>query len=221
MHFKILVEDQSGEKALEIIVPKIIGSCHTFEIHPYKGAGPIPKGLGKTDANKRILLDRLPKLLRGIGKTFSKYPEDYRAAVVVVCDLDNKNCKDFLAELNGVLNSCNPRPETRFCIAIEEGEAWFLGDIPAIKRAYPKARNKILKKYVNDSVCGTWELLADAIFPGGREKLSARGWSTVGAQKSEWAEKISPHMDVQTNKSPSFNYFRNKLLELTELDKTA
>ena len=221
MHFEILVEDQSGKKVLDKIVPKIIGSCHTFEIHPYKGAGHIPEDLGKTGANKRILLDRLPKLLRGYGNKFSKYPEDYRAAVVVVCDLDDKNCKDFLAELNGVLNSCNPKPETRFCIAIEEGEAWFLGDITAIKCAYPKAKKKVLKKYENDSICNTWELLADAIFPGGRKKLSDRGWSTVGAQKSEWAEKISPCMDVENNKSPSFKHFRKKLLELIELEKTA
>ena len=221
MHFDILVEDQSGKKALDEIVPKIIGSCHTSRIHPYKGAGHIPEGLGKTDANKRILLDRLPRLLRGHGNKFSKYPEDYRAAVVVVCDLDNKNCKDFLAELNGVLNSCNPRPETRFCIAIEEGEAWLLGDIPAIKCAYKEAKTSILEQYVNDSICGTWELLADAIFPGGREKLSDRGWAAVGAQKSEWAEKISPCMDVENNKSPSFNHFRKKLLELIELEKTA
>ena len=221
MHFDIFVEDQSGEKTLEIIVPKIIGSCHTSKIYPYKGAGHIPKGLGKTDANKRILLDRLPKLLQGSGNKFSKYPEDYRAAVVVVCDLDDKNCKDFLAELNGVLNSCNPRPETRFCIAIEEGEAWLLGDIPAIKCAYKEANTSILEQYVNDSICGTWELLADAIFPGGREKLSDRGWAAVGAQKSEWAKRISRHMNIGNNKSPSFNHFRKKLLELIKLDKTA
>lgn len=217
MHFEIFVEDQSGKKALERIVPKIIGSDHTFEIHFYKGAGYIPKGfVGKTDANKRILLDRLPRLLQGSGKTFSRYPKDYRAAVIVVCDTDDKNCKNFLAELNEVLNSCDPKPETRFCLAIEEGEAWFLGDIPAIKRAYPKAKNRILKKYVNDSVCDTWKLLADAIFPGGRKELSSKNWKFIGAQKSEWAEKISPYMDVENNRSPSFNHFRDKLIELAE-----
>lgn len=223
MHFEILVEDQSGKKALDVIVPKIIGSGsdHTFEIYPYNGAGHIPIGLGKTDANKRLLLDQLPRILQGYGKKFSKYPKDYRAAVVVVCDLDDKNCEDFLAKLNGVLNSCNPRPETRFCIAIEEGEAWFLGDIPAIKRAYPRAKKKVLKKYENDSICNTWELLADAIFPGGRKKLSARGRPAVGAQKSEWAKRISRHMNIENNKSPSFKHFRKKLLELIELEKTA
>lgn len=221
MHFEIFVEDQSGGKALEIIVPKIIGNGHSFRIHSYKGIGRIsenPKhGTGRKN---RTLLKNLPITLQAYGKTHG-YGKNSSSAVIVVCDLDDKNCKDFLAELNGILNSCNPKPETRFCIAIEEGEAWFLGDILAIKRAYPKAKNKILKQYVNDSICGTWELLADAIFPGGRKGLSAEDWSAIGATKSEWAEKISPHMDVENNKSPSFNHFRKKLLELIKLEKTA
>ena len=61
MHFEILVEDQSGKKALDILVPKMIGNEHTFNVHPYKGIGRIPKNLGKkADASKRILLDQLP-----------------------------------------------------------------------------------------------------------------------------------------------------------------
>jgi len=43
MHFEILVEDQSGKKALDILVPKIIGDRHTFKIRAYKGIGRIPK----------------------------------------------------------------------------------------------------------------------------------------------------------------------------------
>ena len=35
MHFEILVEDQSGKKALDILVPIIIGDEHTFSILPY------------------------------------------------------------------------------------------------------------------------------------------------------------------------------------------
>ena len=33
MHFEILVEDQSGKIALDIFVPKIIGTAHTFRVH--------------------------------------------------------------------------------------------------------------------------------------------------------------------------------------------
>ena len=141
MHFEILIEDQSGKKALDILMPKIIGANHTYKVHPYKGIGRIPKNLGKNNsANKRILLDQLPRLLRGYGKAFADYPVECPAAVILVCDLDDKCLRAFREELIGILETCNPQPETRFCIAIEEGEAWFLGDIPAIKTAYPRAK---------------------------------------------------------------------------------
>ena len=216
MHFEILVEDQSGKKALEIIVPKIIGSEDTFTIRWYKGIGRIPKNLGTNpDASKRILLEQLPRLLRGYGKTFAGYPEDYLAAVILVCDLDDKCLKSFRKDLHAILYSCDPKPITRFCIAIEEGEAWLLGDISAIKSAYPKAKDAVMNGYVNDSICGTWELLADAVFPGGAAKLVAKGWQAVGKEKSIWAERISPYMDVNNNASPSFIHFREKINELT------
>lgn len=216
MHFEILVEDQSGKKALDILVPKIIGDDHTFKILPYKGIGHIPKNLNsKADPSKRILLDQLPKLLRGYGKTFANYPGDYPAAVILVCDLDDKCLKTFRQELFDILTTCNPRPTTRFCVAIEEGEAWFLGDIPAVKSAYPKAKDDILNDYVNDSICGTWECLANAVYKGGAHALSAKGWRAVGTEKSRWAEQITPHMNIENNKSPSFKYFKKKLNELS------
>jgi len=215
VHFEILVEDQSGKKTLDILVPKIIGAEHTFNIHPYKGIGRVPKNLGANgNAGKRILLDQLPRLLQGYGNAFAKYPANYPAAVILVCDLDDKCLKAFRQELFNILNACNPQPETRFCIAIEEGEAWFLGDIPAIKCAYPKAKSAVLNTYVNDSICGTWERLADAVYNGGSTALSSKGWQAIGAEKSQWSEKISPHMNVVANASPSFVYFRQKLLEL-------
>ncbi|MBN4052958.1 hypothetical protein JYT81_00035 [Gammaproteobacteria bacterium AH-315-K14] len=215
MHFEILVEDVSGKRALDILVPKLIGDNHTFKVHPYKGVGRIPKNLGgKADANKRILFDQLPRLLRGYGNTFANYPAGYPAAVILICDLDDKCLNAFHGELVAILDACNPRPTTRFCIAIEEGEAWFLGDISALKKAYPKANDTILKRYVNDSICGTWEYLADAVFPGGSQALLAEGWQKVGAEKSAWSEKISPHMDVENNASPSFCYFRENIRNL-------
>ena len=218
MHFEILIEDQSGKTMLDILVPKIINQPpHTFKVKAYKGVGHIPKNLrSSTDPRKRILLDQLPRLLRGYGKTFAGYPPDYPAAVIVVCDLDDKCLKAFRQELLAVLDACNPKPETRFCIAIEEGEAWLLGDIPAIKAAYPNARNNVLSSYENDSICGTWERLADAVFSGGANGLKNKGWQTVGREKSVWAEEITPHMNVDNNASPSFCYFREKVRDLAQ-----
>lgn len=208
MHFQILVEDQSGKIALDILVPKIIGNEHTFDVKSYKGVGRIPTKMNKAvDASKRILLDNLPKLLAGYGRAW----QNYNAVVIVVCDLDDKCLKSFRNELIGLLNTCNPAPETCFCIAIEEGEAWFLGDISAIKQAYPHAKNAVLSSYVNDSICGTWESLADAVYTGGSLALKKTGWQTAGKEKSIWAEKIAPCMNVEENQSPSFQYFRDNL----------
>jgi hypothetical protein len=215
MHFEILVEDQSGKKALDILVPKIIGHEHTCRIIAYKGIGHIPKNLNHDpDPKKRILLDRLPKLLQGYGKTYVHQSHYYPLTVIVVCDLDNKCLKRFRRELSAILDACDPKPDTRFCFAIEEGEAWLLGDIPAIKQAYPRAKDTILNGYQNDSICGTWEVLADAIFSGGSRALAHQEWQKIGAEKSVWAEKICPHMNIENNASPSFCYFRTKIREL-------
>ena len=212
MHFEILVEDQSGKRMLDILIPKIIGDQHTFKVIAYRGIGRIPRNLtSSTDARNRLLLDQLPKLLRGYGNTFANYP----AVVILVCDLDDKCLKAFREELFTVLNACNPKPETRFCTAIEEGEAWLLGDNPAIRVAYPNAKDDVLNRYENDSICGTWELLADAVSQDGADRLRNEGWRSVGREKSAWAERIAPHMNVEVNKSPSFCYFRTKMQELT------
>ena len=217
MHFEILVEDHSGKKSLDILAKKIVGSSHTFRVIAYKGLGGLPKNLTTAPgAGNRQLLVNLPKLLRGYGKTYAGCSENYPAAVIVVCDLDDKCLKVFRQQLYGILSNCNPKPLARFCIAIEEGEAWLLGDIPAIKSAYPKAKDRVLKAYKNDSVCGTWEYLADAVYPGGEEALAKEGWQGVGREKSRWAEKIAPRMDVESNKSPSFHYFKNTLQRLSK-----
>jgi hypothetical protein len=213
MHFEVLVEDQSGKKALENLIPKIIGhEQHTLMFRAYKGIGHIPKNLkAASEAKRQTLLGKLLPMLKVYGKSFSAY----QAAVIVVCDLDKKDKETFLNDLLSILHACDPEPNTRFCLAIEEGEAWLLGDIAAIKAAYPRAKDSVLHRYVNDSICGTWELLADAVYPGGCKALTAKGSRAVGAEKLQWAEKIPPHMVASRNASPSFEYFRTQLLELS------
>ncbi len=212
MHFEILVEDQSGKTMLEILVPKLLDKPNTYKIISYKGIGRIPKDMRDTEnASNRILLENLPKLLKGYGRTYTG-AGNYQAVVFVICDLDDKCMKAFKEELNNILRACNPEPETRFCFAVEEGEAWFLGDLNAIRAAYPKAKDTVLTSYTNDSICGTWEKLADAVYPGGAVKLKSEGYQAIGMKKSEWAKEITPRMNIDHNTSPSFNYFKDKIL---------
>ena len=215
MHFEFLIEDQSGKKALEILLPKMMNDKHTFRIHSYKGAGRIPENLKpKSGADKRILLDRLPRLLKGFGKASL----DYQPIIIVVLDLDNKNRVEFQKDLINVLDSCSPKPRAYFHFAIEKLEAWYLGDLPAIRGAYPAAKTDILSGYENDSICGTWELLADAIYSGGHKALSKNGWMAVGKEKSVWAANISPLMKIENNLSPSFNLLCSGLADIMSAD---
>ena len=209
MHFEVLVEDKSGGIALEHILEKILGENyteHSWRIRPYRGIGRVPRDLrGETDPKARILLDRLPSILRGYGKSLDREA----SAVVVVVDSDNRDCMVFKRELIEVLEACNPQPRTLFRIAIEEGEAWLLGDRAAVKAAYPDARDGVLDGYVQDSICDTWEVLADAVHPGGRQPLKEQGYPAAGAAKCEWAGNIAPHLDVNVNQSKSFQVFRD------------
>jgi hypothetical protein len=209
MHIEVLVEDSSGAKLIELLLPKIIGpqgAPHSWRVKPYKGIGRIPTGLtSKADPAKRILLDQLPRLLGGYGKT------PWVDAVVVICDSDSRNCVEFLLELNAVLGQCDPAPNTLFRLAIEEMEAWFLGDRKALFNAYPRAKKDVLSRYAQDSVCGTWELLAEAMHPGGLKEIKKSGYRLSGQLKHAWAEKIGPAMNVEDNQSPSFGKFRDGL----------
>ena len=218
MHFEVLVEDRSGRIALDCIMEKILGangSDHSWEIISYKGIGHIPKDLrGVTDPNKRILLDRLPRILQGYGRSLKDI--GYLAAVVVVVDLDDRDCMAFKQELLDVLNACNPRPRTLFRIAIEESEAWLLGDRDAVKAACPGAKDSVLDGYVQDSICGTWEVLADAVHPGRSAQLRKSGYPAAGSAKCEWAESIAPHLDVDRNRSRSFQVFRDGVKALAQ-----
>lgn len=212
MHIEILVEDTSGEKLLEAVLPNLLGqqdNPHSWRVHAYKGIGRIPRNLNAgADPAKRILLDQLPRLLRGYGRTPGI------DAVVVVLDIDKRDCVDFMAVLKTLAAGCNPAPNTLFRLAIEEVEAWYLGDRLALKHAYPRIKAATLSRYAQDSICDTWELLADAIYPGGSAAIKKAGWPLPGQVKYEWAKKIGPSLDPDRNVSPSFGKLRDGLRRL-------
>ena len=219
MHIEVLTEDSSSQRLLEHLMPKLIGPSgdpHSWRVHHYRGVGRIPSGLSvSSDPSKRILLDQLPRLLRGYVRT-----PGYDAVVVVV-DADTRDCRTFLAELRSVASSCSAAHIVLFRLAIEETEAWYIGDRNALRMAYPMARTRALEHYVQDSVCGTWELLAEAIHPGGLRAVRKVGWPLPGQIKHDWAERIGPLLDPDTNQSPSFGKLRDGVRRLAGRMKPA
>jgi hypothetical protein len=72
-----------------------------------------------------------------------------------------------------------------------------------------------LDGYVQDSVCGTWELVAEAIYIGGLRAVRRAGWSLPGQIKHEWAGQIGPLLDPEINLSSSFGKLRDGMRRLT------
>ncbi len=208
MHLEFLIEDFSGAALLEHLLPQLISEVdHSFRVHSYRGIGRIPKGLQPTsNASRRILLDQLPRLLSG----YASVPGIN--AVVVVMDLDNRDLTAFQAELSLLARRCGASDLSVFCVAIEEIEAWMLGDWEAVKLGYPLAKEKVHAAYIQDSICGTWETLADAIHKGGSRVLSSQPYKVIGTAKCEWASRIGPHLDLNRNSSQSFRNFRQQVI---------
>ena len=126
-------------------------------------------------------------------------------------DLDYRHLKHFQHKLEETFQKNAPNLEGSIRLAVEEIEAWILGDAAAVRRAYPFVKEYILKSYEQDTICGTWEILADAIFHGGSERLTKIGCPQIGREKCRWAENIGQYMDVNTNHSPSFREFHDLL----------
>jgi len=200
MRLHILVEGASEQALLEAWLPRFLPSGHTYKIIRHQGKGKLPKNPSeKPDPRHHGLLDQLPAKLRAFGKSFN--PDTDR--VLVLVDLDNDDCSDIKKRMTDLLRYCNPAPTVLFRIAIEETEAFYLGDWKAIKKAFPKAKENKTANYVQDSICGTWELF--------REVIGYESENKVG-----WARQIGPHLTTQWkgSRSLSFQHFCKALLRL-------
>lgn len=207
MNFQFLIEDQSGAALIEILMQRIslINEDITYNCKPFKGLGGFTKKNTVKETKSGKLLNDLTTYLRGFNKSL----QYISSVIIVVLDNDTRNTEEFLVELNRVAQQNMITVDHVFCIAVEEVEAWLLGDEAAILAAYPLAKIQQLHTYVQDSICGTWEVLADVVYPGGVSKLKKEcsTYIEIGKCKSEWAQKIGSHMDIEHNNSPSFNHF--------------
>ncbi|HNC22472.1 MAG: DUF4276 family protein [Candidatus Accumulibacter sp.] len=198
--FEVLVEGASDVPAVREVLTRHFGlqeNVH-FRIHGHKGRGSLPDDLlSQPDPKQQTLLHQLPAKLRG----FSYLDND--SCVVVLLDVDRDPCRELLDRLNAMLARLPKRPpRVLFRLAIEETESWFIADVDAIARAYPRAQPQKLQKLrriAPDELIGAWEELATAL------GYSDSGVS--GADKYAWAVRISPHLNLDEPRSPSLRKF--------------
>ncbi|MDR0381278.1 MAG: DUF4276 family protein [Oscillospiraceae bacterium] len=222
MFIQFLIEDQSGEVLIDIIMEKYNAESAEenveYDTKWYKGIGGFPKGSNAKNIKSEQLLMDLPKRLRAISNSWrGKYGKE-DAAIFVILDNDIRDTADFQNQLQALSDKNNITIDHVYCIAVEEMEAWLLGDREAIQAAYPSLSDRIASKHPNyrqDSICGTWEFLADMLTKRGIGVFRKNNPSPhdIGQCKREWAEKIGARLTIRGNASPSFQVF------LSELDK--
>lgn len=211
MHFQFLIEDKSSAELINILMEKIAFENQnvTFECNSFHGIGGFtPRNTVKETKTGKLLND-LATYLRGFDRSL----QNISAAIIVVLDNDDRDVESFRAELENVARQNRICIDYVFCVAVEEVEAWLLGDQDALVAAYPSAKTQVLRSYVQDSICKTWELLADVVYPGGMAKIKKDrlSYMEIGKLKTEWAKNIGIHMSLHKNVSPSFNSFLQEI----------
>lgn len=189
MHFQYLVEDQSGAALIRILMQKIVELYPnaTYDCKGFRGIGGFTRKNTIKETKTGKLLNDLATYLRGFDRSLQSFP----SVIIVVLDSDDHDVQQFRSELEAVAMQNTIKIDHVFCLAVEEIEAWLLGDRHALLSAYPHAKMHVLNTYVQDSICGTWEVLADAVYPGGTSKLEQENKAIDALKFKE--ELCGPH----------------------------
>lgn len=212
MRIEILTEDISGSYIVEILARQICKSAGVradFYVRPHGGCGHLPEDWNlPPKAFTTALLDQLPAKCRAYNKIFA----DTDMILIVVMDSDSNDPDLLRQRLSTVCRKYAPGIKNVVGLATEEIESWLMGDLVAIKKAYPNIDENAYYEYKQDSVCGTWEALCRTVCPDNAESVLEIGYPAIGNYKSRWAKNISRYMRADKNRSPSFNRFRMSLI---------
>jgi hypothetical protein len=194
MQIEFLVEEQSAEETLKYLLPRLIGERAQWKLI----------NLG----SKYKLLKVLPQRLAAYRQRISR-GENLR--MVVLVDRDNDDCETLKRRIEEAARGAElatksvPDTDGRFLvvnrIVIEELESWFIGDPAALRKAFTSlpvidATTGIFRNPDNG---GSWEAL--------HRFLKKHGIYKSSYPKIDAARRIAPKLDVQANRSHSFQVF--------------
>jgi hypothetical protein len=202
MRIDFLVEEPSAKAALEHLLPRLLPAGYTFRIRAFEGW--------------QDLLGDLKNVLRGYHRRILREGEtDLRIVVLLdgdgICARRKASLEEKAAEA-GLLTKTTARPGEPFYVlnrvAVQELEAWWLGDRAAIMAAYPGVKPLHFKGLARDG--DNLPKPNDALW----EVLKQARYFTTGKRKTQWATDISQHLDPARNTSASFRYFCEGLAAL-------
>lgn len=182
----IFTEEPSAKNVFDVILPKIIPGI-SFRVYQHQGKQDLHKALKTT----------VPSI--------SKIPN---ARILITRDQDNQDCKEVKNELIKMLDGKCVCPHF-IRIVCRELESWFLGDLNAIKKAYPRFKpeqhiGKADFKDVDTIAIPNNYLLR--IIPE-YQKMET-------LPKLETSSKISQFLDLDNNTSKSFQHTISAIKQL-------
>ncbi|QKJ61971.1 DUF4276 family protein [Flavobacterium sp. M31R6] len=173
---EILVEEPSMKEFLTILLPNVLDNQWNLNGNYF-----IRSFEGKSDLQKNI-----PSKV----KFLSNWNHE-AVGVVIMQDQDSSDCKILKQKL---LNICNQNGNCPKLVRIicRELESWYIGDFVAVNKAYPSFKHQ---NYINKSKfripdnCNAFDEIKKIV---------------PDFQKVGGAKKIAPFINVETNKSESF-----------------
>jgi hypothetical protein len=201
VNLEVLVEERSAEQALRVLLPCIVPNAD-FEVRVFQ--------------DKADLLKKLPGGLGGYATWITRAD----TCLLVLVDRDDDDCltlktdMEKMASAAGLLTtvaaSASRRADVLNRIVVEELEAWFFGDVSVLCVAYsrvPASLGQRAKYRDPDAITGgTWEVLEHV--------LQDHGYHPGGLAKVAAAAEIAQHMNVDVNRSRSFQVFRDGVRRL-------
>jgi hypothetical protein len=201
-HIEVLTEEPSMARTLETLFSTHLPATLSYGIIQFNGV--------------EQFFDRLPERLAGYRAWVT---EEYR--IVLLCDGDDEDCRarkgriEKIALDAGFATKAAPAPDGGFAVvsrlAIEELEAWFFGDVPALCAAYPGVPASLgeQRRYRDpDAIRDTAEALLRVLQGAGHYKGLTR------LPKLEVAGAVSEKMEPATNRSRSFRVFWDTVIGL-------
>jgi hypothetical protein len=192
-HLLLLVEELSMEAFLQGFLPRVLPVDQTFEVRSFQG--------------KSDMLAKLPARLRAYSAWL---PEDWK--IIVVVDRDDDDCRSLKRDMEKMAAGSRLKTRTQARgggwqvanrIAIEELEAWYFGDWPAVCAAYPRVPKSVARTAPfrdPDAIRGgTWEAF--------ERVLQRHGYFKPGLPKIEVARTLGALLDPARARSRSLQVF--------------
>lgn len=180
---EILVEEQSMEALLKVLLPQILPNGWTVGTNVF-----IRPHQGKGDLQKSIPIK---------FKAFSRLPQ--KTGFIILQDQDANDCKNLKAELVALCQQNNMGNACPFKVRIvcHELEAWYLGDVKALSSVFPHKFKA--KQFENKNMCKDPD---SVINPKKQLKNIVGEYAQIAT-----ASRIANKMVVNNNRSESFKQF--------------